>query len=83
MSTHQPSLRAYTVIKREGQDDFWLAIGAAFAHEKGTPRPLPPGTWPKASDEGYFKNLISGGRKHSWECSRSPLQRRKRTFLRM
>src|SRR6516165_8227198 len=35
MSTHQPSLRAFTVIKREGQDDFWLAIGAAFAHEKG------------------------------------------------
>src|SRR6516225_4456643 len=32
---------------------------------------LPPGTWPKASDEGYFKNLISGGRKHSWECSAS------------
>jgi hypothetical protein len=35
-----------------------------------TPRPLPPGTWPKASDEGYFKNLISGGRKHSCECKR-------------
>src|SRR6516164_1950021 len=33
---------------------------------------LPPGTWPKASDEGYFKNLISGGRKHSWECSALP-----------
>jgi hypothetical protein len=23
------------LIKREGQDDYWLPIGAAFAHEKG------------------------------------------------
>ena len=34
-STHQPTMRAFTVIKREGQDDFWLAIGAAFAHQSG------------------------------------------------
>ena len=33
--THQPAYRAFTVVKREGQDDFWLPIGAAFAHEKG------------------------------------------------
>ncbi len=32
----QPTYRAYTVIKRgEGQDDFWLAIGAAFPHQSG------------------------------------------------
>ena len=35
MSSQQPSYRAYTVIKREGQDDFWLAIGAAFMHQDG------------------------------------------------
>jgi hypothetical protein len=36
MSNSQPTYRAFTVIKRgEGQDDFWLPIGAAFAHEKG------------------------------------------------
>lgn len=35
MSTQQPSHRAYTVQKREGQDDFWIAIGAAFAHADG------------------------------------------------
>lgn len=34
-STHQPAMRAFTVIKREGQDDFWLAIGAAFPHQNG------------------------------------------------
>jgi hypothetical protein len=35
MANQQLSYRAYTVIKREGQDDFWLAIGAAFMHQDG------------------------------------------------
>ena len=30
-----PAYRAYTVVKREGKDDFWLNIGVAFAHEDG------------------------------------------------
>jgi hypothetical protein len=35
MANQQPSYQAYTVIKREGQDDFWLTIGAAFMHQDG------------------------------------------------
>jgi hypothetical protein len=35
MANPQPAYRAYTVVKREGQDDFWLAIGAAFMHQDG------------------------------------------------
>ena len=36
MATQQPDFRAYTVIKRaEGQEDFWLPIGAAFMHQDG------------------------------------------------
>ena len=35
MATSRPAMRAYTVIKREGQDDFWLPIGAAFKHQSG------------------------------------------------
>ncbi len=35
MSNAQVAYRAYTVIKREGQDDFWLPIGAAFMHQDG------------------------------------------------
>ena len=35
MANQQPSHRAYTIVKREGQDDFWLAIGAAFPHQSG------------------------------------------------
>lgn len=34
-SAQQPSYRAYTVIKREGADDYWLPIGAAFMHQDG------------------------------------------------
>jgi hypothetical protein len=33
--SHEPAYRAFTVIKREGADDFWLPIGAAFAHQSG------------------------------------------------
>jgi hypothetical protein len=36
MSNQQPTYRAFTVIKRgEGQDDYWLPIGAAFPHQSG------------------------------------------------
>ncbi len=31
----KPAYRAYTVIKREGKDDFWLSLGVAFRHEDG------------------------------------------------
>lgn len=33
--SQQPAYRAFTVIKREGADDFWLPIGAAFRHQDG------------------------------------------------
>ena len=35
MASQQPAYRAFTVVKREGQDDFWLPIGAAFPHQSG------------------------------------------------
>jgi hypothetical protein len=35
MANQHPAYRAYTVVKRDGADDFWLAIGAAFAHQSG------------------------------------------------
>jgi hypothetical protein len=34
-NNQQPTYTAYTVVKREGQDDFWLNIGAAFMHQDG------------------------------------------------
>jgi hypothetical protein len=34
--TKQPTHRAYSVIRREGQDDFWLNIGLVFAHKDGS-----------------------------------------------
>ena len=34
-NTQKPIYQAYTVIKREGQDDYWLNVGAAFSHQDG------------------------------------------------
>lgn len=31
----KPTHRAYTVIKREGKEDYWLNLGVAFAHDDG------------------------------------------------
>ena len=33
--TQQPSHRAFTIIRHEGQDDYWLDIGPVFEHEDG------------------------------------------------
>ena len=35
MSDERMSYRAYAVIKREGEEDFWLPIGAVFPHRDG------------------------------------------------
>jgi hypothetical protein len=31
----QPTHRAYSVIKREGQEDYWLNLGIVFPHKDG------------------------------------------------
>ena len=31
----QPTHRPYSVIRREGQDDFWLNLGLVFDHKDG------------------------------------------------
>jgi hypothetical protein len=31
----KPTHRAYSVIRREGQEDFWLNIGLVFPHKDG------------------------------------------------
>jgi hypothetical protein len=33
--TAQVAYQAYTVVKRENADDYWLNIGAAFMHQDG------------------------------------------------
>lgn len=35
MSDERMSHRVFTVIKRDGEEDFWLPIGAAFEHKDG------------------------------------------------
>lgn len=34
-NNQKPAHRVYTVIKRDGQDDYWLNIGATFPHQDG------------------------------------------------
>ncbi len=34
-SDNQPAFRVYSVIPREGKDDYWLNIGLAFPHGEG------------------------------------------------
>ena len=31
----KPAYRAYSVIKRDGKEDFWLNLGVAFPHDDG------------------------------------------------
>lgn len=31
-----PTHRAYSVIRREGQDDYWLNVGLVFPHKDGS-----------------------------------------------
>jgi hypothetical protein len=33
--SRQPTHRAYSVIRREGQDDYWLNLGLVFDHKDG------------------------------------------------
>ena len=33
--TKQPTHKAFTVIKREGKEDYWVDIGVAFPHKYG------------------------------------------------
>ena len=33
--TKQPTHKAFTVIKREGKEDYWVDIGVAFPHNDG------------------------------------------------
>ena len=32
---NQPAFRVYSVIPRDGKDDYWLNIGLAFPHQDG------------------------------------------------
>ena len=32
---HKETHRAYSVIKREGRDDYWLDLGLVFPHKDG------------------------------------------------
>ena len=43
---HQPTHKVYSVIKREGQDDFWLNLGLVFPHKDGKGFTIFTNAWP-------------------------------------
>jgi hypothetical protein len=57
-SSREPAYRAFTVIKREAQDDFWLPIGAAFAHQSGEGLNLILQALPIAGADGICKVVL-------------------------
>ena len=57
-TSYQPAMRAFTVINREGQDDFWLAIGAAFKHTDGEGMNIILQALPIPNAEGVCKIVL-------------------------
>lgn len=58
MATLQPDFKAYTVIKREGAEDYWLPIGAAFAHQDGIGYNIVLQALPIAGSDGQCKIVL-------------------------
>ena len=58
MASQQPTYRAYTVVKREGQEDFWIALGAAFMHQDGEGFNVILQALPLPSGEGTCKIVL-------------------------
>lgn len=54
----QPAFRAFTVIQRKDQDDFWLPIGAAFKHQSGDGYNLVLQALPIPNGDGQCKIVL-------------------------
>ena len=64
----KPAYRAYTVIKREDKDDYWLNLGVAFRHEDGEGfNLLAPGFAARRQDRAPY---LQGGRGRGAEAQR-------------
>ena len=42
----EPTHKAFTVIRREGKDDFWLNLGLVFPHKDGKGFNIFTNAWP-------------------------------------
>jgi len=75
VSNAQPAYRAYSVIKREGQDDYWLAIGAAFPHQSGDGFNLILQALPIPNGDGQCKIVLRPPRADDQEQERQDRSR--------
>ena len=64
MSDQQPAFTAYAVTKREGKDDWWTPIGAAFPHKDGSGYNIVGSVvgkfWDTAADDRGAPSLCGG-----------------------
>ncbi|MCC6946999.1 MAG: hypothetical protein IT539_04450 [Bradyrhizobiaceae bacterium] len=67
----QPAFRAYSVVKREGQDDYWLPIGAAFPHQDGTGYNVILQALPISNGEGHCKIVLRPPKSEDEAASRN------------
>jgi hypothetical protein len=81
--TSEPKYRAYSVIKRQGADDFWLQIGAAFPHQSGDGMNVILQALPLPDGDGVCKIVLrppredqSDGRERTSDNRKSGYQRR-------
>jgi hypothetical protein len=79
----EPTYRAYSVIKRQGADDFWLQIGAAFPHQSGDGMNIILQALPLPDSDGVCKIVLrpprdeqSDGRERTNDNRKSGYQRR-------
>jgi len=79
--TQQPTYRAFTVVKREGQDDFWLPIGAAFPHQNGDRFDVVLQALPLPDGDGVCK-IVSRPRKDDKDSGKSTDDERTRQTVR-
>lgn len=73
--THEPAYRAFTVIKREGQDDFWLPIGAAFQHQSGDGMNIILQALPIPGPDGVCKIVLRPPRDDQQQNDDRPVER--------
>ena len=73
--SHEPAYRAFTVIKRDGADDCWLPIGAAFAHQSGDGFNLVLQALPIPGPDGVCKVVLRAPRDDQQQQDDRPPER--------
>jgi hypothetical protein len=78
MATQQPNYTAYTVIKRDGADDFWIAIGAAWMHQDGGGFSIMLQALPIPTGDGQCKIVLRPPKAQNEQTQEQPANTKRR-----